>query len=202
MCLDVHDCSGRLAEVQPAWCVLQKQVYRWARCRRPMPQAKMWAAGVPLPEGHLEVLKPGLAWEDMQVRALVCICVDRRGGIQSLGVWQCVTRQFRALGVVGEQKKCDMCLPAARSVCMQGQPTTAIALMGIDKPFAHTAELTSFMCVQWSPTGVAVKGKAYHIVRLHFTKRRPLQGGEPAHGDAGAAAVQNNAYAGSVPMET
>lgn len=46
---------------------MQKQVYRWARCRRALPQAQLWAAGVPLPESHLEVLQPALAWEDLQV---------------------------------------------------------------------------------------------------------------------------------------
>ena len=43
---------------------------------------------------------------------------------------------------------------------------------------------------QWSPTGVSVKGKAYQMVRLHFTKRRP-----PMQREAG------NANANSVPME-
>ncbi|EIE23592.1 hypothetical protein COCSUDRAFT_66002 [Coccomyxa subellipsoidea C-169] len=70
------------------------EVFRWARCRRILTQAHMRRVGMPLPEAHLDILEPALAWEDLQ----------------------------------------------------------------------------------WSPTGVAVKGKSYQIVRLHFSQQPRLNG--------------------------
>ncbi|XP_020596836.1 uncharacterized protein LOC110036680 [Phalaenopsis equestris] len=41
-------------------------VYRWSRCKRPLPQDFMHSIGIPLPVEHLEVLEENLDWEDVQ----------------------------------------------------------------------------------------------------------------------------------------
>lgn len=41
-------------------------VYRWSRCKRPLPQKVMHSIGIPLPVEHLEVLEENLDWEDVQ----------------------------------------------------------------------------------------------------------------------------------------
>ena len=48
----------------------QKEVFRWARCRRILTQVHMRRVGMPLPEAHLDILEPALAWEDLQVPLL------------------------------------------------------------------------------------------------------------------------------------
>ncbi|KAL9254269.1 hypothetical protein AKJ16_DCAP03730 [Drosera capensis] len=41
-------------------------VFRWSRCKEPLPQKKMRSIGIPLPVDHLEVLEENLDWEDVQ----------------------------------------------------------------------------------------------------------------------------------------
>lgn len=41
-------------------------VFRWSRCKRPLPQKVMRSVGIPLPVEHLEVLEENLDWEDVQ----------------------------------------------------------------------------------------------------------------------------------------
>ncbi|KAI4364344.1 hypothetical protein MLD38_020450 [Melastoma candidum] len=41
-------------------------VFRWSRCKKPLPQKVMRSIGVPLPLEHLEVLEENLDWEDVQ----------------------------------------------------------------------------------------------------------------------------------------
>ncbi|KAI4347425.1 hypothetical protein L6164_008240 [Bauhinia variegata] len=41
-------------------------VFRWSRCKRPLPQKVMRSIGIPLPLEHVEVLEENLDWEDVQ----------------------------------------------------------------------------------------------------------------------------------------
>ncbi|XP_047310319.1 uncharacterized protein LOC124913923 isoform X2 [Impatiens glandulifera] len=41
-------------------------VFRWSRCKRPLPQKVMQSHGIPLPLEHVEVLEENLDWEDIQ----------------------------------------------------------------------------------------------------------------------------------------
>lgn len=41
-------------------------VFRWSRCKKPLPQKVMRAIGIPLPLDNLEVLEDNLDWEDIQ----------------------------------------------------------------------------------------------------------------------------------------
>ncbi|CAH8270500.1 unnamed protein product [Arabidopsis lyrata] len=41
-------------------------VFRWSRCKKPLPQKLMRSIGVPLPADHIEVLEENLDWEDVQ----------------------------------------------------------------------------------------------------------------------------------------
>ncbi|KAI4351927.1 hypothetical protein L6164_006226 [Bauhinia variegata] len=41
-------------------------VFRWSRCKKPLPQKVMRTVGVPLPLEHVEVLEENLDWEDVQ----------------------------------------------------------------------------------------------------------------------------------------
>ncbi|XP_058110960.1 uncharacterized protein LOC131253823 isoform X2 [Magnolia sinica] len=41
-------------------------VFRWSRCKKPLPQKVMHSIGIPLPVEHLEVLEENLYWEDVQ----------------------------------------------------------------------------------------------------------------------------------------
>ena len=119
---------------QPGWLLPQKQVYRWARCRRPLPQAQMWAAGMPLPEGHLEVLEASLAWEDLQVRArdrslpVLAPGASMQGLCSMQCVWQTAwTLRSERWQVREHAWHACICLllPAACSMCVQGHPTSA-----------------------------------------------------------------------------
>jgi hypothetical protein len=47
----------------------QGELFRWARCKKPLPLLRMWQLGMPLPEEHLHILEPALYWEDFKVRA-------------------------------------------------------------------------------------------------------------------------------------
>ncbi|XP_022896910.1 uncharacterized protein LOC111410678 [Olea europaea var. sylvestris] len=40
-------------------------VFRWARCKRPLPQKFMLSIGIPLPLEHVEVLEENIEWEDI-----------------------------------------------------------------------------------------------------------------------------------------
>ncbi|KAH1233902.1 hypothetical protein GmHk_09G026234 [Glycine max] len=41
-------------------------VFRWSRCKNPLPQKLMRTIGIPLPLEHVEVLEENLDWEDVQ----------------------------------------------------------------------------------------------------------------------------------------
>ncbi|XP_054809762.1 uncharacterized protein LOC129311453 [Prosopis cineraria] len=41
-------------------------VFRWSRCKKPLPQKAMRTIGIPLPLEHVEVLEENLDWEDLQ----------------------------------------------------------------------------------------------------------------------------------------
>ncbi|KAK7314855.1 hypothetical protein VNO77_33383 [Canavalia gladiata] len=41
-------------------------VFRWSRCKKPLPQKVMRSMGIPLPLEHVEVLEENLDWEDVQ----------------------------------------------------------------------------------------------------------------------------------------
>ncbi|XP_058097718.1 uncharacterized protein LOC131242833 [Magnolia sinica] len=41
-------------------------VFRWSRCKKPLPQKVMRLIGIPLPAEHLEILADNLDWEDVQ----------------------------------------------------------------------------------------------------------------------------------------
>ncbi|KAM3702862.1 hypothetical protein ACB094_04G058900 [Castanea mollissima] len=41
-------------------------VFRWSRCKKPLPQKVMRSVGIPLPLEHVEVLEENLDWEDVQ----------------------------------------------------------------------------------------------------------------------------------------
>ncbi|KAG2300786.1 hypothetical protein Bca52824_037258 [Brassica carinata] len=41
-------------------------VFRWSRCKKPLPQKLMRDIGFPLPPDHVEVLEENLDWEDVQ----------------------------------------------------------------------------------------------------------------------------------------
>ncbi|XP_022970872.1 uncharacterized protein LOC111469718 [Cucurbita maxima] len=41
-------------------------VFRWSRCKMPLPQKVMRSIGIPLPSEHVEVLEDNLDWEDVQ----------------------------------------------------------------------------------------------------------------------------------------
>ncbi|GAB4855777.1 hypothetical protein Ancab_024422 [Ancistrocladus abbreviatus] len=41
-------------------------VFRWSRCKKPLPQKIMRSIGIPLPLDHLEVLEENVDWEDVQ----------------------------------------------------------------------------------------------------------------------------------------
>ncbi|KAK3160174.1 hypothetical protein QOZ80_1BG0056170 [Eleusine coracana subsp. coracana] len=43
-----------------------RDVFRWSRCKKAMPESAMRSMGVPLPTEQLEVLQDSLEWEDVQ----------------------------------------------------------------------------------------------------------------------------------------
>lgn len=45
-------------------------LYRFARCKQPLPMGLMQKTGLPLPESELEVLEPALQWEQLRVCAV------------------------------------------------------------------------------------------------------------------------------------
>ncbi|KAL8473897.1 hypothetical protein ACS0TY_030675 [Phlomoides rotata] len=40
-------------------------IFRWSRCKRPIPQKSMQSIGIPLPLEHVEVLEDNLEWDDI-----------------------------------------------------------------------------------------------------------------------------------------
>ncbi|ONM25092.1 hypothetical protein ZEAMMB73_Zm00001d006789 [Zea mays] len=43
-----------------------RDVFRWSRCKKAMPESAMRSTGIPLPADQLEVLQDNLEWEDVQ----------------------------------------------------------------------------------------------------------------------------------------
>ncbi|KAF8688759.1 hypothetical protein HU200_042238 [Digitaria exilis] len=43
-----------------------RDVFRWSRCKKAMPESAMRSIGIPLPADQLEVLQDNLEWEDVQ----------------------------------------------------------------------------------------------------------------------------------------
>jgi len=43
-----------------------RDVFRWSRCKKAMPESAMRSIGIPLPPDQLEVLQDNLEWEDVQ----------------------------------------------------------------------------------------------------------------------------------------
>ncbi|CAD6209070.1 unnamed protein product [Miscanthus lutarioriparius] len=43
-----------------------RDVFRWSRCKKAMPESAMRSIGIPLPANQLEVLQDNLEWEDVQ----------------------------------------------------------------------------------------------------------------------------------------
>ncbi|VFQ99418.1 unnamed protein product [Cuscuta campestris] len=41
-------------------------VFRWSRCKKPLPQKMMRSFGIPLPLDHVEVMEENLEWEDIR----------------------------------------------------------------------------------------------------------------------------------------
>ncbi|KAK9735592.1 hypothetical protein RND81_04G214600 [Saponaria officinalis] len=41
-------------------------MFRWSRCKKPLPQKVMRSIGIPLPSDHVEVIEENLDWEDVQ----------------------------------------------------------------------------------------------------------------------------------------
>ncbi|XP_074307936.1 uncharacterized protein LOC141642868 [Silene latifolia] len=41
-------------------------MFRWSKCKKPLPQKVMRSIGIPLPSDHVEVLEENLDWEDVQ----------------------------------------------------------------------------------------------------------------------------------------
>ncbi|KAL9461000.1 hypothetical protein AB3S75_004069 [Citrus x aurantiifolia] len=45
---------------------IMTDVFRWSRCKKPLPQKVMRSIGIPLPPEHVEVIEENLDWEDVQ----------------------------------------------------------------------------------------------------------------------------------------
>ncbi|KAL6225580.1 hypothetical protein ACLB2K_004429 [Fragaria x ananassa] len=45
---------------------VHEDVFRWSRCKKPLPQKVTRSLGIPLPLEHVEVLEENLDWEDVQ----------------------------------------------------------------------------------------------------------------------------------------
>ncbi|VAH74086.1 unnamed protein product [Triticum turgidum subsp. durum] len=43
-----------------------RDVFRWSRCKKAMPEVAMRSIGIPLPAEQVEVLQDNLEWEDVQ----------------------------------------------------------------------------------------------------------------------------------------
>ncbi|KAJ6292192.1 hypothetical protein OIU76_024164 [Salix suchowensis] len=46
--------------------IVHIDVFRWSRCKKPLPQKVMQSVGIPLPLEHVQVLEENLDWEDVQ----------------------------------------------------------------------------------------------------------------------------------------
>ncbi|CAO2836541.1 unnamed protein product [Amaranthus hypochondriacus] len=60
----VHSSNGEKSAVEGDNMVVD--MFRWSRCKKPLPQKVMRTIGIPLPAEHVEVLEENLDWEDVQ----------------------------------------------------------------------------------------------------------------------------------------
>lgn len=60
----VHFANGERSTAEGDNMVVD--MFRWSRCKKPLPQKFMRSIGIPLPVEHLEVLEENLDWEDVQ----------------------------------------------------------------------------------------------------------------------------------------
>ncbi|KAF8411999.1 hypothetical protein HHK36_004558 [Tetracentron sinense] len=61
---NVHAPNGERSLMDHETVVID--VFRWSRCKKPLPQKVMRSIGIPLPLEYLEVLEENLDWEDVQ----------------------------------------------------------------------------------------------------------------------------------------
>ncbi|XP_059644862.1 uncharacterized protein LOC132286526 [Cornus florida] len=61
-----HNLLSRNGEKSALDCEsIMIDLFRWSRCKKPLPREVMYAIGVPLPLEHLEVLEENVGWEDI-----------------------------------------------------------------------------------------------------------------------------------------
>ncbi|XP_042027413.1 U1 small nuclear ribonucleoprotein 70 kDa-like [Salvia splendens] len=58
-----HSINGERSGVDGESTVVD--IFRWSRCRRPLPQKSMQSIGIPLPIEHVEVLEDNLEWDEI-----------------------------------------------------------------------------------------------------------------------------------------
>ena len=59
----IHSTNGDKADYDN---VIMIDVFRWSRCKKPLPQKVMCTVGIPLPLEYVEVLEENIDWEDVQ----------------------------------------------------------------------------------------------------------------------------------------
>ncbi|XP_042507442.1 titin homolog isoform X2 [Macadamia integrifolia] len=64
--LHPHSCNAQNGERSHDRETMVVDVFRWSRCKKPLPQKVMRSIGIPLSLEHLEVLEENLEWEDVQ----------------------------------------------------------------------------------------------------------------------------------------
>lgn len=60
---NAHSTNGERSAVDGESTVVD--IFRWSRCKRPLPQKSMQSIGIPLPLEHVEVLEDNIEWDDM-----------------------------------------------------------------------------------------------------------------------------------------
>ncbi|KAL1569470.1 U1 small nuclear ribonucleoprotein 70 kDa-like [Salvia divinorum] len=60
---NAHSINGERSAVDGESTVVD--VFRWSRCKRPLPQTSMQSIGIPLPVEHVEVMEDNLEWDDI-----------------------------------------------------------------------------------------------------------------------------------------
>ncbi|KAL2925917.1 hypothetical protein RDABS01_020080 [Bienertia sinuspersici] len=60
----VHSANGERSSAEGDNIVVD--MFRWSKCKKPLPQKYMRSIGIPLPLEHVEVLEENLDWEDVQ----------------------------------------------------------------------------------------------------------------------------------------
>ncbi|XP_021772674.1 uncharacterized protein LOC110736687 [Chenopodium quinoa] len=60
----VHTANGERSSAEGDNMVVD--MFRWSKCKKPLPQKFMRSIGIPLPLEHVEVLEENLDWEDVQ----------------------------------------------------------------------------------------------------------------------------------------